>query len=141
MSGTMAPPPPQGLYLAATRHGGLIFTAGMTPRLDGVLQSSGPVAADADPARYRDAVVLAARNALSAASARLAPGEHLSAILSLTVYVAAEPGFTAHSRLADFASEFLRAELGEHGVGSRAAVGVLTLPGNAPVEVQLVAAV
>lgn len=141
MSEAAKSPPPQGLYRAASRHGGLIFTAGMTPRRDGVLQATGPVGAAADPARYRDAVVLAAGNALAAARACLAEGERLAAIVSLTVYIAAEPGFTAHSQLADFASEFLRGELGEAGIGSRAAVGVATLPGNAPVEVQLIAAV
>ncbi|ODT84087.1 MAG: hypothetical protein ABS76_00850 [Pelagibacterium sp. SCN 64-44] len=141
MSGGAASPPPQGLYRAATRHGGLIFTAGMTPRRDGVLQATGMVAADADPADHRDAVALATGNAIAAARACLGADERLSAIVSLTVYIAAEPGFAAHSRLADFASEVLRAELGEAGIGARAAVGVATLPGNAPVEVQLIAAV
>ena len=134
-------PIPQGLYRPAVRHGTLIFTAGMTPRRDGVLKFLGPVAADADPLDWRDAVVLACRNALSAAQAQLTPGERLSGIPSLTVYVAAEPGFTAHSRLADFASEFLKSELGAAGIGSRAAIGVASLPGNAPVEIQLIAAV
>lgn len=142
MSGTQPGQPiPQGLYVAATRHGGLIFTAGMTPRNNGVLQFTGPVAADANPAQYRDAVVLACRNALSAAQARLVAGESLSGIMSLTVYIAAEASFTQHSKLADFASDFLRSELGAQGIGSRAAVGVLSLPGNAPVEVQLIASV
>lgn len=134
-------PVPQGLYLPATRHGGMIFTAGMTPRRNGVLQFTGPVPADADPALQKDAMVLACGNALAAAEALLAKGESLSAILSLTVFIAAEPGFTAHSKLADFASEFLKSRLGQRGIGSRAAVGVAALPGNAPVEVQLVAAV
>ncbi|MEI5678196.1 RidA family protein [Mesorhizobium sp. CGMCC 1.15528] len=134
-------PVPQGLYLPATRHGSMIFTAGMTPRKDGVLQFTGPVLADADPGLHKDAMILACSNALAAAEAQLAEGESLSAILSLTVYIAAEPGFTAHSKLADFASEFLKSRLGERGIGSRAAVGVATLPGNSPVEVQLVAAV
>jgi enamine deaminase RidA (YjgF/YER057c/UK114 family) len=84
---------------------------------------------------------VACSNALAAAEALLAEGESLSVILSLTVYIAAEPGFTAHSKLADFASAFLESRLGRRGIGSRAAVGVATLPGNAPVEVQLVAAV
>ncbi|CAN7591525.1 RidA family protein [Mesorhizobium sp. LjNodule214] len=111
------------------------------PRRNGVLQFTGPVPADADPALHKDATILACSNALAAAEAQLAEGEGLSAILTLTVYIAAEPGFTAHSKLADFASEFLKSRLGERGIGSRAAVGVATLPGNAPVEVQLVAAV
>lgn len=134
-------PIPQGLYTAATRHGSLIFTAGMTPRDNGVLQFTGLVAADADPALHRDAVVLACRNALLAAQAQLVAGERLSAIVSLTIYIAAEHGFTLHSRLADFASAFLRSELGPVGVGSRAAIGVASLPGNAPIEVQLIASV
>ena len=134
-------PIPQGLYLPATRHGSMIFTAGMTPRKDGVLQFTGSMPADADPALHKDAMVMACSNALVAAEAQLAEGESLSAILSLTIYIAAEPGFTAHSKLADFASEFLKSRLGQCAIGSRAAVGVATLPGNAPVEVQLVAAV
>ncbi|WP_104494005.1 MULTISPECIES: RidA family protein [Paracoccus] len=133
-------PVPQGDYVPARRHGTLIFTSGMTPRRDGVLLHHGPVRADAPVDDYRDAVRLACGNALAAAHGMLAPGESLAAILSLTVYVAAEPGFAAHSRIADLASAYLREELGDAGIGSRAAVGVASLPGNAPVEIQLVAA-
>lgn len=133
-------PAPQGDYVPARRHGALIFTSGMTPRQDGVLLHHGPVRADGQVEEYRDAVQLACGNALAAARGMLAPGESLAAILSLTVYVAAEPGFTAHSRIADLASAYLREELGDAGIGSRAAVGVASLPGNAPVEIQLVAA-
>ena len=128
-------PIPQGDYVPARRHGALIFTSGMTPRHDGVLLHHGPVRSDTPADAYGDAVRLAAARGM------LAPGESLAAILSLTVYVAAEPGFAAHSRIADLASAHLRAELGEAGIGCRAAVGVASLPGNAPVEIQLVAAV
>ncbi|MET2829818.1 RidA family protein [Mesorhizobium shangrilense] len=134
-------PVPQGQYLPASRFGDLIFTSGMTPRLNGELRFTGPVRA-ADPVEnWREAVRLAARNALAAAQHRLAPGERIASVQSLTVFIAAEPGFTLHSRLADFASAFLCEELGEAGIGSRAAVGVATLPGNAPVEIQLIATV
>jgi enamine deaminase RidA (YjgF/YER057c/UK114 family) len=134
-------PVPQGDYIPAKRHGGLIFTSGMTPRRNGELMFIGPVRCDAPIEDYRDAVVLACGNALAAARGLLGEGERIAAILSLTVYIAAEPGFTAHSRLADFASQHLRSELGSEGGGSRAAVGVATLPGNAPVEIQLIAVI
>ncbi|WP_299842829.1 RidA family protein [uncultured Paracoccus sp.] len=137
-----APPPvPQGDYLPARRHRDLIFTSGMTPREAGVLTHHGPIRASDPLEDHADAVRLACRNALTAARATLAEGEAISAILSLTVYLVTEPGFTAHSRLADIASADLRAELGEAGIGSRAAVGVATLPGNAAIEIALVAAV
>lgn len=111
----------------------------MTPRKDGILVSTEPVRTIAPPESYREAVVLACGNALTAARGVLAGGEDIAAILSLTVYVAAEGDFFAHSGLADYASQYLYAELGERGIGSRAVVGVATLPGNAPVEVQIVA--
>lgn len=134
-------PKPQGDYVPALRNGNLVFTSGMTPRKDGVLVMRGPVKIDAPLDIYREAVVVACGNALTAARALLGAGESIKAILSLTVYVAAEQGFTAHSKLADFASAYLRTELGESGIGARAAVGVATLPGDASVEIQLVAAV
>jgi enamine deaminase RidA (YjgF/YER057c/UK114 family) len=133
-------PAPQGLYVPAVRHGDIIFTAGMTPRQDGVLQFEGPLAAEAPPHEYREAIALACKNALAAARSQLGAAESIRRILSLTVYIAAEPGFAAHSKLADFASAYLRDELGEGGIGSRAAVGVASLPGNAAVEIQLIAA-
>lgn len=134
-------PVPQGDYVAARRSGKLIVTAGMTPRAEGRLMFSGPVRADEPLERHQEAVVLACGNALAAVMGVLADGEELDAILAMTVYVAAGEGFAAHSRLADFASAYLRRELGDTGICSRAAVGVATLPGGAPVEIQLMAAV
>lgn len=135
------PPVPQGLYAPAARHGSLVFTAGMTPRKNGVLQFTGPVEVDADPGQYREAIELACQNALAAAELQLAPGERIAAIVSMTVYLQAAPGFTRHAKFADIASGWLRERLGEPGIGSRAAIGVASLPGNAPVEIQMVVAV
>ncbi len=133
-------PIPQGDYIAAKRYGGLIYTAGMTPRDNGKMQFFGPV----EPGRVgeqREAVILACANALRAAEATLEEGETLAAVLTMTVYVAAADGFTEHSKVADFASAYLREQLGARGICSRCAIGVGSLPGNAPVEIQLVAAV
>jgi enamine deaminase RidA (YjgF/YER057c/UK114 family) len=133
-------PRAQGDYVAATRHGDLIFTAGMTPRRDGLLLHEGPVQPGVPIDTYRDAARLCCSNALCAVRSKLESGECISSVLSLTIYIAAEPGFTQHSALADYASAFLRDQLGNAGIGARAAVGVATLPANASVEVQIVAA-
>ena len=133
-----APPVPQGDYVPATRHGELIHTAGMTPRQAGKLMFTGPVRVDAPVEDYCAPVVLACRNALTAARAMLVPGETITRVLSMTVYIATGPGFTAHSRMADFASAVLRDEFGERGHCARTAIGVASLPGDAPVEIQLI---
>ncbi|MDN3450071.1 RidA family protein [Planococcus sp. APC 3906] len=134
-------PVPQGKYVPATRFENLVYTAGMTPRKNGVLIQTGKISTDQPAANYKEAVRQAAANALTAARGLLADQEDFEQIVSLTVYLKAEDGFGAHSTLADFASEYLYEQLGAKGVGSRAAVGVASLPGNAPVEIQLIAAV
>jgi len=48
---------------------------------------------------------------------------------------------TAHTSVADGASERLHAVLGERGAAARSAIGVASLPSGAPLEVELVAAV
>lgn len=129
-----ANPIPQGKYVPATRFGNMIFTAGMTPRNNGVLIRTGKVKASDDIADYKDAVVQAAKN-------KLEEGEKIVQIMQITVYVNSEPDFTKQPKIADFASEYFCEELGESGVGSRAAVGVAVLPGEAPVEIAIIAGV
>ena len=132
-------PVPQGKYVPSTRFGQMIYTAGMTPRRDGILIQSGKVTADKPVHVFKEAVEQAARNALTAASNTLTEGESIAQILTLNVYINAEEGFESHSRIADFASEYLYEQLGEAAIGSRAAIGVASLPGDAPVEIQLTA--
>ena len=136
-----ANPIPQGKYVPATRFGDLIVTAGMTPRKNGQLIQTGRVLKDAPLEDYKDAVRQAAENALTAARNQLAEDERIVRVLSMTVYVNAEDGFTAHAKIADFASDYLTEELGAASPMARVSIGVATLPGNAPVEIQLMCGV
>jgi len=134
-----AGPAPQGNYAPAKRLGALVFVSGITPRENGVLIMVGKLAEGEPIERYRPAVERATRNALQAAQAVLADGEVLTEAVSLTVYLNTTPEFTAHSRVADFASAVLAEVLGS--VPSRTAVGVNSLPGGAPVEIALIASI
>lgn len=134
-------PIPQGKYLPASRFANLVYTAGMTPRNNGVLILTGKVSSFEPIDIYRDAVRQAVSNALTAARNVLTEQERLEKIVALTVFINAAEDFTAHARLADFASEYLHEEMGKAGIGSRAAIGVASLPGNAPVEIQLIAGI
>lgn len=135
-------PTPQGNYAAATRYGAQVFTAGMTPRRAGVLIRTGGVRCTDDLNDYKEAAQLAVANALTAVRSTLSNDEKVAQILSLTVYVAsADASFDKHSKIADFASDYLFAELGQCGVSARAAVGVYSLPGGSPLEISLVAAI
>lgn len=141
MSTTIEQPIPQGKYLPAVRHLDLIYTSGMTPRKKGKLLYSGKIRVIDAIESHRDAVRLAAINALTAALAYLNEGEKISLILQLNVFLNAEDDFSAHTKIADFASEVLIEILGPNCIGSRAAIGVASLPSNAPVEITIIAKV
>lgn len=136
-----ASPIPQGNYAPATRTEQLAFSAGMTPRRSGKLILSGKVRANEPLETYREAVVLAAKNALTAVMNTLQSGERIASVLTMTVYVNAEDGFVSHSKLADFASDYLCETLGRNAVAARTAIGVGSLPSDAPVEIQIVCSI
>lgn len=137
----MKNPVPQGKYVPAVRAGQLIMTAGMTSRKDGVLIYTGKVQADKPLEEYKEAVIQAAANALTAAKNQLQEGEKIGRVLQMIVYVTAAEGFVDHTNLADFASEYLTEQLGDAGVCARCALGMASLPKNAPVEISLTAVV
>ncbi len=130
-------PRPQGDYRAGRTAPHLVLTAGMTPRIDGVMQYAGQVGAEVSVADAQEAAALAAGNAVSAAAAAVGSVAGIQQVLRMTVYVSAVPGFTEHSRVADGASHRLRELLGDRGAAVRSAVGVASLPGGACVEVEL----
>ena len=138
MSQIIEQPIPQGKYLPAVRHADLIYTSGMTPRKAGKLIYSGKIRATDPIESHRDAVRLATLNALVAAQACLKEGEKISVILQLNIFLNAEQEFTAHAKIADYASDVLIEHLGARSIGSRAAIGVASLPSDAPVEVTLI---
>lgn len=133
-------PAPQGEYLPVVVHNGIAYAAGMTPRADGQLMFTGLVGSDIDLIDAAAAAHLAAGNALLAIRLSLPEGTGIDRCLRMTVYVASAPGFAQHSAVADGASRRLREDLGESGAVARSAVGVASLPGNAPVEVELTVA-
>ncbi|ORB28716.1 RidA family protein [Mycolicibacterium parafortuitum] len=140
MSTERAVPVPQGEYVPAVLHDGVVYTAGMTPRRAGALTCTGRVGDGVDPAAARAAAGLAAANALAAARAAAPDGAVLRCV-KMTVFVACPPEFTALSAVADGASAALIAELGDRGRPARSAIGVSALPSGAPVEVELVCGV
>ena len=58
--------------------------------------------------------------------------------VKVTGFVASAPGFNGQPRVLNGASELLGAVFGEAGLHARSAVGVLSLPLDAPVEVEIV---
>ncbi|KAA9149310.1 RidA family protein [Amycolatopsis acidicola] len=141
MSEPISAPVAQGHYRTAVLAGGFAYSAGMTPRRAGVLVVRGRVGQEVDVATASWAAGLAAGNALVAISEAAGGLDLIARFVRMTVYVRCTPEFTELSTVADGASAVVAARLGEDALPVRTAIGVSALPGGAPVEVDVIAAV
>jgi enamine deaminase RidA (YjgF/YER057c/UK114 family) len=129
---------PAGSYLPFMRTGNLLFTAGQLPLADGKLQRTGLLGREVDLGAGREAAKLCAINVLAQAKSALGNLERIRRLVKITVYVASTPDFTEQHLVANGASDFLAAVLGERGRHARAAVGMASLPLDAAVEVEAI---
>lgn len=135
------PPAPQPVaqYTAVRQSGRLLFVAGQTPHVQGVLQHRGLVGVDVSLDDACHLAHTAALNVLAALHAHLGDLHQVESVLSLTGYVMSGPDFTEHPQVINGASDVFVQVFGESGVHARASVGVSSLPGGAPVEISVIA--
>ena len=128
---------PLAAYLPAVRSGSLVFTAGQLPLVDGKLAVTGAVGAQVSVKQATDAARTCGLNALAAVDA-LVGLDSVVRVVKVVGYVASAPGFTGQPVVVNGASELFGDIFGEAGRHARSAVGVVSLPMDAPVEVELV---
>ncbi|MER9338473.1 RidA family protein [Mesorhizobium sp. M0293] len=129
---------PAANYVPYCRTGNLLFTAGQLPLKDGKLQASGLLGRDVDTAGGKEAAKYCAINILAQAKAALSDLEKIHRLVKITVFVASTPEFVEQHLVANGASDFLVAALGERGKHARSAVGTACLPLNAAVEIEAI---
>ena len=129
---------PAGSYVPFMRSGNLLFTAGQLPLKDGRVQFTGLAGRDLDVETGREAAKLCAINVLAQVKAALGDLERIRRLVKITVFVASTPDFTGQHLVANGASDFLAAALGDRGKHVRAAVGMASLPLDAAVEVEAI---
>ncbi|MCY4263083.1 MAG: RidA family protein [Candidatus Dadabacteria bacterium] len=131
--------PALGSYVPAMVSGNLIFVSGQLPVERGALCFTGKVGSDLTVEQGFQAARLAAINGLSVISHTLDDLRQLSRIVKVTGYVASAPGFTEQHKVVNGASELFSDILSENGRHARVAVGVLGLPMDSPVEIEIIA--
>jgi enamine deaminase RidA (YjgF/YER057c/UK114 family) len=128
---------PLAAYVPAARSGSLVFTAGQLPMVAGALPMTGKVGGEVRADEAYELARTCALNALAAIHA-LVGLDNVARVIKVVGYVACTPDFTGQPGVINGASELLRSVFGDAGQHARSAVGVLALPMDAPVEVELV---
>jgi enamine deaminase RidA (YjgF/YER057c/UK114 family) len=131
------PAAPLAAYIPAVRTGNLVYTSGQLPLIGGEVTHAGKVGAEVTPEDAKTAARTCAVNALAAIHA-LVGVDSVTRVVKVVGFVASAPGFNGQPGVVNGASEFLGEVFGEAGTHARSAVGVLELPLDAPVEVELI---
>jgi enamine deaminase RidA (YjgF/YER057c/UK114 family) len=136
---------PLGAYVPAVSHGGLVWSSGQLPIVEGRLVRTGLVGSAEGAVDQADAAELArvcALNALAVVASVAGPLgiDAIARVIKVVGFVASVPGFTGQPAVVDGASRLLADVFGDAGRGARSAVGVAALPLGAPVELELIAA-
>lgn len=128
---------PRALYAPYTVHNGLLTVSGQLPLKGGKPEFVGKVPGEVTVEDARAAARLCLANLLGwAAAATDGNLERIRGIVRVGGYVAAQPGFHDAPAVINAASELLNEIFGERGRHARVAMGVASLPFDAPVEIE-----
>ena len=130
--------PPAANYSPAVRTGEFIFTAGQTPKQGGKLILTGKIGVEVSEEQAYEAVKTCAMNCLTILDYYAGGLDNIAEIVKITVFLNTEDGFENHAKIGNGASDLFVSIFGSHGCAARSAVGVSSLPGNAPCEIELV---
>ncbi|OYN92652.1 RidA family protein [Parenemella sanctibonifatiensis] len=128
---------PVAAYIPAVVSGGHVWTSGQLATIGGKLEVTGTLGADVDVEEGARQARICALNGLAAAAQAAGGLDNIKRIVKVVVFVQASPDFEQHALVGNGASELL-GEVFPDG-HARSAVGMVSLPLNAPVEVELVA--
>lgn len=129
---------PAANYVPFAQSGSLLLTSGQLPLEGGKLVHTGQIGDELTVAHGQAAARACAVNILAQAKAALGDLGRIKRIVKITAFVASTPDFVEQHLVANGASDVLVAVLGDAGKHARSAVGVASLPLNAPVEIEAI---
>jgi enamine deaminase RidA (YjgF/YER057c/UK114 family) len=138
--GISLPPPPEpfGTYAEAVQTGNLLFLTGMLPTEGRAAKFVGRVGAELDVEAGCQAARLAALNGLAVARRYLGSLDRVTRIVRLGVSVATSADGRELAKVADGASDLLRAVFGRDKNPCRLVYGVASLPLATPIELEII---
>jgi enamine deaminase RidA (YjgF/YER057c/UK114 family) len=133
-----APPVPVAAYALAVRTGDLLYLSGTTCYRDGQPMYRGKVGRELSVQQGYDAARQTALNLLAVTRDHVGDLQHIAQVVKVNGYVNSAPGFIEQPAVINGASELLLAVLGDRGRHARTSIGVAELPGDIPVEIEMI---
>lgn len=138
-TGLSLPPAPQplGVYKPFLIDGKYLYVSGHGPVQDDKSLIVGRVGADLDKDQGKQAAQQVGLTILSTIRTNLGSLDRVKRVIKVLGMVGCTPDFEQHPYVINGCSELFSAVWGpDNGVGVRSAVGMGSLPGNIPVEIE-----
>ena len=130
---------PLGSYRPCVVSGNYIYVSGQLPLKDGELIYKGTVGSEVTLEQAVESARTCAVNLIAVLKSETGDLERIKRIVKVTGYVASAENFFKQADVINGASNLFFDIFGDKGIHARAAVGVYSLPINAPVEIDLIA--
>lgn len=132
------PPKPAGAYIPVVISDQTAYVSGQIPIKDGKVTFKGKVPIEQSLAQAQEAARLCTINALAQLKHELGTLDRISKIIRVSGFVNSNPDFTEQPKIINAASDLLYEIFGDNGKHSRIAVGVVSLPFGATVEIDMI---
>jgi len=132
-------PPKAGVFVFVREFGDkLAYVSGCGPDINGVQFKKGKLGKDLTLDEGREAAKNCALNMLTLIHDHVGDLNKIKRLVKVLAFVASDDTFFEQPKVVNGASEFLAELFGtEVGLGARSAIGTNVLPGNIPVEIEL----
>lgn len=131
-------PKPGGVYKPVVVVGNMAYVSGHGPLLPDGTMITGKVGVDLDEEQAHQAARQVGLTILASLKANLGSLDRVVRTVKSLGMVNAVPDFQNHPQVINGYSNLLKDVFGEDGVGARSAVGMGSLPGNIPVEIEVI---
>jgi enamine deaminase RidA (YjgF/YER057c/UK114 family) len=132
-------PAPVAAYVPCKRSGNLVFVSGQGPSFNGKENGLGKVGAELTLEEGYRAAQFCGLNLLAQLKKFLGDLDCVKGIVHVKGFVASDNNFYSQPQVINGVSDLMVEVFGEAGRHTRCALGVNVLPGNIPVEAELIA--
>ena len=133
-----SPAAPVANYVPAVSTGNLVYLSGKGPTQSDGTMMSGKVGSDLDIDQGYEAARLVGIQLLAGLKEHLGDLNRVSQVVKVLGMVNSSPDFEDHPKVINGCSDLLVSVFGENGKHARSAVGMGSLPGQIPVEIEMI---
>ncbi len=132
------PPNPVATYTACKQTGNLVFVSGQGPIIEGKQLYTGKLGGEVSKEQGYEAAKACGINLLAQLKKYLGDLDKVKEVVHVKGFVACRDDFFEHPAVINGVSDLMVAAFGDAGLHTRCALGTNALPGNIPVEAEMI---